>query len=986
MLFPAVDAEPAFDLKAFGDDSRNVNNAFADLADVWQAPENAAWEGDDREDIALRAFSIDPTFPAFPEFNDPFLNQIGPALSTVATNIVNSVFKPDATNPTTAIPDAPTTNAATANSLATAPLKLVASDPFISRPPLSSDQSQFASSQGQQGLSGPAIAGIVVGAVLSAVLIAVSIFFILLQLRSRAAAGASGGASKQQPLPSPTAYYSSARPDSLVSSTSAVSASRDGYMPIGKSDVETGELEVLQRGGAGIMQPGTIMRSHTSTAGSETGSSVVGTSGSGRNSRSGFFGPSSRPPPFRSPVVRLVEAADSPMANKLVSLIAGLLPLILLVLLADAGKVPQWVEDDFQEASKQIDFLGQKNFTEITSKGAWLVFFGIYWCPHCKLLTPKWRDFQRDAKEDLLKKDFHIAKVECSENEELCEGEQQIFGFPVIRLFRNGKLVEEIEAPAEHVELIKYAHTKADSFIDGSYDKEQAAKEEAAKAAAAANATAPDAAKAKDATKPDLVPAPPPIREKSKEELEQDKAAQEERDLEHGIEKAIAEAKAIGDSLGKPRIGANPDGVVVHLTDKTYPTLTKDADWFIMFHAPWCGHCKNMAPTWEQFAAKMKGKVNVGKVDCTTESNLQRMYGIKGFPTLRYVFGGEPSSAVEFRGGRNVGAFENFVNGLMSAPFEVVRSSQFDDIFHSKDVAFFYLYDPLNYDKALLEQFAKVSHVLRGQAPIYVSPDPSSFKRLGLDAANGPALVAAKDGGTIRKVFKADLKFTTESEQLNLKNWIVENKKPLVAQMNQYNGAEILQGDKYVVVGFLNPSAINHAESLGLLRLIAKDWHTESKDHPPLFKQVSFTWLDGLEHLEYVQRVYKIQPRDLPRVVIVYPELDQFYDVDASGKHFKFEKDAILAAIRDVQASKLKVEFYFALQLKPFLQPKSTSGWFAVQLRKFAMAIKPATDFFFEYAFFILIIALFFLMFTCYWHMREPEGQYAAVKTDPKAE
>ena len=56
--------------------------------------------------------------------------------------------------------------------------------------------------------------------------------------------------------------------------------------------------------------------------------------------------------------------------------------------------------------------------------------------------------------------------------------------------------------------------------------------------------------------------------------------------------------------------------------------------WFIEFYAPWCGHCKKLAPTWEEVATELKGKVNVAKVDVTENQALGQQFGVKGFPTL----------------------------------------------------------------------------------------------------------------------------------------------------------------------------------------------------------------------------------------------------------------------------------------------------------------------------------------------------------------
>jgi len=64
---------------------------------------------------------------------------------------------------------------------------------------------------------------------------------------------------------------------------------------------------------------------------------------------------------------------------------------------------------------------------------------------------------------------------------------------------------------------------------------------------------------------------------------------------------------------------------------------TKNA--FIKFYAPWCGHCKSLAPIWDELADKYadSSSVVVGSVDCTTEENkdLCGEYGVQGYPTLK---------------------------------------------------------------------------------------------------------------------------------------------------------------------------------------------------------------------------------------------------------------------------------------------------------------------------------------------------------------
>lgn len=73
--------------------------------------------------------------------------------------------------------------------------------------------------------------------------------------------------------------------------------------------------------------------------------------------------------------------------------------------------------------------------------------------------------------------------------------------------------------------------------------------------------------------------------------------------------------------------------------------------WLVEFFAPWCGHCKNLAPEWEKAATALDGIVNIGAVDMTTDQAAGSAYNIQGFPTIKF-FGANKQSAQDYNGGR----------------------------------------------------------------------------------------------------------------------------------------------------------------------------------------------------------------------------------------------------------------------------------------------------------------------------------------------
>nr|AMM62661.1 conotoxin-specific protein disulfide isomerase variant 4 [Conus bullatus] len=101
---------------------------------------------------------------------------------------------------------------------------------------------------------------------------------------------------------------------------------------------------------------------------------------------------------------------------------------------------------------------------------------------------------------------------------------------------------------------------------------------------------------------------------------------------------------------------------------------------FVEFYAPWCGHCKELAPIWDQLGEKFKDSkdIIIAKMDST--ANELEEVEIMSFPTLKYFPKGS-DEIIEYDGEKTLEELTKFVEsgGKQEPPKKEEEEKEEDD-------------------------------------------------------------------------------------------------------------------------------------------------------------------------------------------------------------------------------------------------------------------------------------------------------------------
>ncbi|KKA31126.1 hypothetical protein TD95_000598 [Thielaviopsis punctulata] len=603
------------------------------------------------------------------------------------------------------------------------------------------------------------------------------------------------------------------------------------------------------------------------------------------------------------------------------------------------------------------------------------------YCHHCQAFAPtyqtayEWYSTMKSDPKDPAKTftdmyDFKFATINCVAYFDLCAA-KKVTSYPMTMIYKKGELFKTMKG-VKNMTVMHHAIEKAvnSEFPDtrptdlkvpeaGATESPDyvasgaASKSAGTKADTKADAKSDDKADTKSDNKDGAGAG-------SKEELRDAAAVTTKTSSTASVSTSTSSTSTASPTPTGPL--PNPNGLSVALTAETFmkQVVASGDAWFIKFYAPWCHHCQAMAPNWMQLAKEMKGRLNIGEVNCEKETRLCSDAKVSGYPTMQFFRNGERT---EYDGLRGFGDLMQYAERALEAASGVpdVDLAAFEKMELKEDVIFVYFYD----FATTSEDFLALEHLplsLINRARIVKTQDPEMYKRFKI--TTWPRLIVSREG---RPTYYTPLTPREMRDVRGILNWMKSVWLPIVPELTASNAREIVDG-KIVVLGVLNRE--DQESFMGALREMksaANEWmekqiqlfqleRQELRDAKQLRieeaedrgdqralrnaknirinmdmssrKQVTFAWVDSIFWQRWLRTTYGVDIKNGDRVIINDEDNRRYWDTTITGNHIVPSRTSILETISKVTASPpmISPKYTVGNVQKIFYQLKLTSG------------------------------------------------------------
>ncbi|KIR38827.1 protein disulfide-isomerase domain [Cryptococcus deuterogattii 99/473] len=273
---------------------------------------------------------------------------------------------------------------------------------------------------------------------------------------------------------------------------------------------------------------------------------------------------------------------------------------------------------------------------------------------------------------------------------------------------------------------------------------------------------------------------------------------------------------------------------VIDLTESTFQKEIAGEDLALVeFFAPWCGHCKNLAPHYEEAATELKEKnIKLAKVDCTVEQGLCGEFGVNGYPTLKVFRNGSPT---DYAGTRKADGIVSYMTKQSLPAISEVTPESHDEFIKSDNVVLVAYGDDAHPVPEAFKEYAKGARdsYLFGQ---YLSSDLPSIP----ENPSLPAVVLYKDFDEGYAVFPSGEIAHADVDELS--EFVTQNSMPLFDEITPENFGSYAEQGIPIAYLFADPNEGSAREKLvEELKPLAKE----------LKGSVNFVYIDAIKFVDH---------------------------------------------------------------------------------------------------------------------------------------
>ncbi|TBU43982.1 thioredoxin-domain-containing protein [Dichomitus squalens] len=482
-----------------------------------------------------------------------------------------------------------------------------------------------------------------------------------------------------------------------------------------------------------------------------------------------------------------------------------------------------------QSSQTELLVLTPDNFQSTIAHGVWFIEHFSPYCHHCKAFAPTWTELV-EANEKKADPGIHLAQVNCAVHGDLC-GKNGVTGYPQMNLYKDGKYLETFKQSRDIDILTKYIAAHAE---------------------------------------PRNPPAPEPT---AKTE---------------NVVPLTAEKDELVEEIAT-RENVNPHGIVLSLDEKNFQETIDKGHVFVKFFAPWCGHCKKLAPIWSQLGGLMQHKLTLAEVDCEAHNALCRKEGVTGYPMLQYY--GDKNTRTEYTGGRKLEQLKAFAEKVSGPGVQELKFGELETRIAEYPVLYLFLHSPN--DKAIFRQVIEASNALFGSPPFYTSTSASFYDHYNIQPGTA-AILALKDhdASAPAAVYTLSRPVSTHAERQELVDWLLRNRLPGALELDSDNFQDIMNAPHKPLVVIAATSQSDKERTAKEVTEMARKWR-DMKEQAP----VVFTWMDADKWGTWLKSMYGIKASHLPRPIVANHSRLVYYDVDPFGETVKLTSASLFPTI-----------------------------------------------------------------------------------------